>query len=722
MYEKVAILVTVCGRNLTCTNLDETPFYKVFLPFFQTSKEDKYEYKIYVGIDDNDSFFLPFVQELKTNPLLEIILLQNCNHKPAKAWNILFETAYKDGYDYFFQVGDDVAMITPNWTSRFINTLKKNANFGVTGPSDDVIFKWRGERGLHQVIENAFVHKTHYEIFGTLFHEEINNQFCDDWITLVYDKFALINLNIKSENTVRNARYTLQKVDKIKQYIDEGKEKINLFRSKFKVIDCFLFYNEYDILELRLEELFDVVNYFVIVEANITFSGLKKEWNFENNKKRYEKYLSKIIYIKCDDLQGNNAWEIEYAHRNSISKCLHLFNDTDIILISDVDEIPRREYVEQIRIPRLPLRFVMDFYNYNFNCRVTPEWKSGTVALSKINLTENSPQFYRMIQNLPYIEKAGWHFSWFGDVEQCKDKIKSFAHQELNNEITLTNLKERMKKYEDYYPESGRNWKFSHIYLQASLPKSIKKLPCLSKYIDNPQKNFYFCTYGDSNFEKSRNRIIEEAKTSCVFTDCFLYTDESLSQDFIRNFEYLLSQKRGGGFWCWKFFVLLDMLDKTNDGDYVVYADAGCKIVQENKETFYDLVSDIIINNKVINAFACKNRHEKFFTKGDIFDLLLCRNDKSISDTEMLIGGVLIFQNCKESKDFFRHCYDIAKNNQKLLDDSPSLSPNFPEFFENRHDQSLLSVLRKLRPDIVHVTEDTTWKNNFFIQAERIRE
>uniref|UniRef100_A0A6C0KS12 Uncharacterized protein n=1 Tax=viral metagenome TaxID=1070528 RepID=A0A6C0KS12_9ZZZZ len=722
MYEKVAILVNVCGRNLTCTKLDETPFYKIFLPFFQTSKEEQYEYKIFVGIDDNDCFFLPFVDEMKQNSLLHIVLLQDCNHKPARAWNILFETAYKDGYEYFFQIGDDVAMITSNWTSRFINTLEKNANFGVTGPCDEMIFKWRSERGLHQVIENAFVHRTHYDIFGTLFHTDINNQFCDDWITLVYDKFAMINLNVKSENTVRNARYNLEKVDKIKEYIDKGKEKIEKYRSNIKVVDCFLFHNEYDLLELRLEELYDVINYFVIVEANITHSGLKKDWNFERNKGRYEKYLSKIIYIQCDDLEQKHSWDIENAHRNAISRCFHLFEDKDIILISDIDEIPKRVYVEQIRIPRLPIRFIMDFYNYNFNCRVLPDWKTGTIAASKITFKHNQPQSFRLMQNLPYIEHAGWHFSWFGDEEYCKEKIKSFAHQELNNDSILDKFKDRMKNYEDYYAESGRKWRFNHIFLQSSLPQCINRLPCLLKYIDNPQKNFYFCTYGDSNFKKSRERIISEAKSSAVFKESILYTEDSLSEDFKKDFHYLLSHKRGGGYWCWKFFLFLDILEKTKEGDWITYADAGCKVVDENKNTFYDLVSDMIIQNKVISAFSCKKYLEKTFTKGDIFHFFLCNENSSILDTGILLGGVLTFINCKETKNFFKECYNIAKDHPFFLDDSPSIFPNCKEFLENRHDQSLFSVMRKLRPDIVYTTEDKTWKGDFFIQAERIRE
>lgn len=720
MYEKVAILVTVCGRNLTCKTLDETPFFKIFLPFFNKTKEN-FDYKIYIGIDDNDAFFLPFLKELESNSLFKVVLLQDCNHKPSRAWNILFKTAYEDGYEYFFQVGDDVAIISSHWTSRFIQTLRNNGNFGVTGPSDEIIFQWRKERKLHQVIENAFVHRTHYDIFQTMFHPQINNQFCDDWITLVYDNFALINLNIKSENTVRNARYTLEKSERIKEYIDEGKIKIRNFRDKIKIVDCFLFHNEFDLLQLRLEELNEVVDRFVIVEANITHANSKKDWNFEKNKSRYEKYLSKIIYIQCDKVAGKSSWEIENNHRNGIANCFHHFSDSDIFLMSDLDEIPRSEIIRQIKSVRLPLRLQMQFFNYNFNCRVIPDWQSGTVVFHKTMLSNAEPQSLRLAQSLPFIENAGWHFSWFGDEQYCKDKIKSFAHQELNNDYIVGKFGDRMKKYEDYFVESGRNWRFSHIYLLSDLPKTLSS-SYLSKYIDSPKHNLYFITYGDSKFAKSRKRIIKEAEDCNIFRDCMLYTEDSLSEEFQKDFAPLLSQSRGGGYWCWKLFIILDALKKTEKESWIIYADAGCKFYKERKSTLFDLLSYMIMERKVISAFAIQNCLEKTWTKGDMIDFFGCRKRQDIVDSEILMGGIFVFRNCKEVQNFFSECYDIAKDHPELIDDSPSSSLNFPQFIEHRHDQSLLSMKRKLRPDLVYTTKDPTWDGDFLIMGERLRE
>lgn len=251
-----------------------------------------------------------------------------------------------------------------------------------------------------------------------------------------------------------------------------------------KIFDCFIFYNELDILELRLEELYDVVDKFVLVEANCTFSGNMKPWFYLENKDRYSKYNDKIIYIQVEDMpQSQNAWDREKFQRNAISRSFPLFEDNDIILISDVDEIPRQDIVNNIKFITSPAKLEMDFYNYNFNCRVEPGW-IGTVIFRLGSIRRMSPQELRFA-DIPRINKGGWHFSWFGDEEFCKNKIRNFSHQELNNDYTLQKLGERMKKYEDYYQESGRGWKFILSPLEITLPQSVlrRKLQCLEKYI-----------------------------------------------------------------------------------------------------------------------------------------------------------------------------------------------------------------------------------------------
>ena len=117
-----------------------------------------------------------------------------------------------------------------------------------------------------------------------------------------------------------------------------------------KVYDCFTFYNEFDLLDLRLEELYDYVDYFVIAEANKTHQGRDKTFLLEENWDRYAKYHDKIVHIKVDDMPTNdNAWVLENYQRNALAKGYADADDNDIIIISDLDEIMRAETVELMR-------------------------------------------------------------------------------------------------------------------------------------------------------------------------------------------------------------------------------------------------------------------------------------------------------------------------------------------------------------------------------------
>ena len=120
-----------------------------------------------------------------------------------------------------------------------------------------------------------------------------------------------------------------------------------------KVIDCFIFYNELDMLEFRLNELNDLVDYFVLVECIKTHSNNDKELYFENNKTRFSKFLDKIIHIIVKDNipQTSNSMDRENYQRNCIDegiKKLSLNND-DIIIIADLDEIPDTKTVLNLK-------------------------------------------------------------------------------------------------------------------------------------------------------------------------------------------------------------------------------------------------------------------------------------------------------------------------------------------------------------------------------------
>src|SRR5258708_39815679 len=117
-----------------------------------------------------------------------------------------------------------------------------------------------------------------------------------------------------------------------------------------KIIDCFTFFNEIDLLLFRCKELNDVVDYFVLVEANRNFSNLDKPFYFEDNKNLFQEYIHKFVHIKVEDMpSGPDAWAREKHQRNCINRGLLLIQpeNNDVVVISDLDEIPDSDSLQQ---------------------------------------------------------------------------------------------------------------------------------------------------------------------------------------------------------------------------------------------------------------------------------------------------------------------------------------------------------------------------------------
>lgn len=218
----IAVLVPVCSRAHTWTDFKDCFLVNRLLPSFNATRDPDQSYTFYFGIDDDDEFFLNNRSELEA--LGKIVILSGCQHAPAWAWNRLAEVAYNDGNEYLFQIGDDVVIQTPGWTSRFISKLKKHKNRGLVGPKNPVNFALRV--GGTQVIENAFVHRSHYTLFETFFHPSIRNWHCDEWLTQIYQGFcSYTDEEVLVDNGCIDKRYQIESVD-ISQQIREGREKI----------------------------------------------------------------------------------------------------------------------------------------------------------------------------------------------------------------------------------------------------------------------------------------------------------------------------------------------------------------------------------------------------------------------------------------------------------------------------------------------------------------
>lgn len=216
-------------------------------------------------------------------------------------------------------------------------------------------------------------------------------------------------------------------------YCSKGQIKLR----KPCVFDCFPFNNEFEILERRLSELYDVVDRFIIVEATKTHGNQPKPLNFQANIERYSKWLNKVTYIVVDDYASLDSWSIERHQRDAIMRGLNDCEANDIVIISDCDEIPSVEAIKGYT-PNMGIQSLkMDLYYYNENTKAKDPWTEAKM-LPFWQLKEKTPCGARYTQ-CEVIENGGKHLSYFGcfdDIEKNIDrivkKIEDTAHQEYN--------------------------------------------------------------------------------------------------------------------------------------------------------------------------------------------------------------------------------------------------------------------------------------------------
>lgn len=246
-----------------------------------------------------------------------------------------------------------------------------------------------------------------------------------------------------------------------------------------EIYDCFTFFNELELLELRLDILNKYVDYFVIVEMDKTHSGISKDFIFEKNKESFNKYMKKIIYIKAKSPKLNKfyqsdffgrinkikifsvlinrfnlgRWKLENFQRNQIKQGLHNLEKNDIVVVSDLDEIPNPEKFEEmknyLKNHEGIIGFKQNYYAFFLNGFIHSNW-IGTKATSYeyfCDILKRSAQKLRIQRNvllsrtnknLKIIKNGGWHFTYLGNYENLLIKMSSIV-EGLQN----TNLREK---------------------------------------------------------------------------------------------------------------------------------------------------------------------------------------------------------------------------------------------------------------------------------------
>ena len=291
------------------------------------------------------------------------------------------------------------------------------------------------------------------------------------------------------------------------------------------IYDCFMYFDEDLLLDLRLNSLDKFVKKFVITEATYTHNGSKKKLNFDINK--FKKFKDKITYLVVDehpkdiielsendtkDKRGEklilNGMIRDYFQRENLERGIRDALNDDLILVSDLDEIPNLDELDLTKVKNKIIIFEQKMFYYKLNLFYEDYTWLGTKAVKKKNFI--SPQWLRNIKgrkypkwrvdtlfskkkytNLSFIKNGGWHFTCLRTAEDLEKKLLNFAHHYEYEEsgLKIDNLKkliaEKRVMYDHNVDQKGYKWSGKSILKNIELdllPKYISSN--LSKYSD----------------------------------------------------------------------------------------------------------------------------------------------------------------------------------------------------------------------------------------------
>lgn len=268
-----------------------------------------------------------------------------------------------------------------------------------------------------------------------------------------------------------------------------------------KIYDCFTFNDELDLLELRLTELYDHVDKFVIVEANRTFQNTPKPFYFIEHMERFAPWLDKIIHYTVADMPDDtDAWGRERHQRDAIGRAVADADDNDIIFVSDLDEIIRPDTVDAIRNDTATsvwgMRMPLFYFKFNYMLTTTDStyttWAmacrkhllSGAEDLRRNRFALNSLPLYHKQDGIHMMEHAGWQFSYLGDTKFARSKIQSFSHTETNRPDVLDQLDIDQSIAQGIGIVPSAVEKFVAVQMDEYMPQTVRNNPTkYTKYL-----------------------------------------------------------------------------------------------------------------------------------------------------------------------------------------------------------------------------------------------
>lgn len=221
----------------------------------------------------------------------------------------------------------------------------------------------------------------------------------------------------------------------------------------------------------------------------------------------------------------------------------------------------------------------------------------------------------------------------------------------------------------------------------------------------------YLCTFADKRLARSLDRITKQAKELNFFEKIYAYNEDDLTNEFREKFKDKLNANiKGFGYWCWKPEIIIQTLEKINDGDCLLYVDVGCHLNKNGMNILLEYFEVVAksptglvafqanppskINSKLVwDGRKLFDQPNYQWIKGDLLDHFGVRENEQITHSQAIGAGIILIKKNKQSIAILNEWLNIYYDNFSLANDSPSKSPNLEGFIEHRHDQAILTLL-----------------------------
>jgi hypothetical protein len=341
-------------------------------------------------------------------------------------------------------------------------------------------------------------------------------------------------------------------------------------------------------------------------------------------------------------------------------------------------------------------------------------WKESKIE-GKIKVDVSNPKCYDEMKEYKFILSppgAGedTHRTWEALYVGCIPIVKSSTLNELYEDLPVLVVEDWDTITQDFL-ENEYN-KIQQNKKDGAYNMEKLYLHYWIKQIQKPV--IHFMTYANDVFETAKKRLVKEAIQFNEFTTINDFGPENLPSWVQKKYQDILNVRRGGGYWLWRPFILYEKLKQINDGEFLLFLDAGCKLNPLGKKRFHEYINMLHTSEYGILSFQMSGNKgpgtlakEKEWTTKEIFDYFNVSLDSEIANSGQLLGGVFIIKKNKHSMNYVKEVIKCMMRYPLLTTDSYNRNQN-EYFIDNRHEQSITSVLRKVIGTII-IDGDESW-------------